>query len=66
MSLVKINFNNEVFLFKTKLIKIQIDNLINSILAAISIGIRFKKIINIVHKNKIIGRIDYTGKIKKL
>ena len=51
MSLVKINFNNEVFLFKTKLIgRIQIDNLINSILAAISIGIRFKKIINIVHK----------------
>ena len=53
MSLVKINFNNEVFLFKTKLIgRIQIDNLINSILAAISIGIKFKKIINIIHKIK--------------
>ncbi len=67
MSLVKINFNNEVFLFKTKLIgKIQIDNLINSILAAISIGIRFKKIINIVHKiRNPFGRIDYIEKKNK-
>ena len=63
MSLVKINFNNEVFLFKTKLIgRIQINNLINSILAAISVGIKFKKIINIIHKVKNpLGRIDYIG-----
>ena len=45
MSLVKINFNNEVFLFKTKLIgRIQIDNLINSILAAISMVLNLRKL----------------------
>ena len=66
-SIVKLNFRNKIIQFKVKLIgKIHIENLIISILAAISVGIKIDSIFNILHKIKNpTGRLDLISKNNK-
>ena len=64
--ILKIKFKNKEYKFELNLIgKIQIKNLLMAIFAAYKSGIRFNKIIDIIHKIKpIAGRFEKVGKIK--
>ncbi len=64
--ILKINFNNRKYEIKLNLIgKIQIKNLLMTILAANKCGIKFEKIINVIHKIKPVeGRLEKIGNIK--
>ncbi len=64
--ILKIKFKNKRYEIVLNLIgKIQIKNIFMSILAAYKTGLKFEKIINIVHKIKSVeGRLEKIGKIK--
>tara|TARA_B100000963_G_scaffold347465_1_gene353844 strand:+ start:2923 stop:5775 length:2853 start_codon:yes stop_codon:yes gene_type:complete len=64
--ILKIIFKNKKFNFNLNLIgKIQIKNILMSILGAYKSGIKFEKIINVIHKIKSVeGRLEKIGKIK--
>ncbi len=64
--LLEIKFKNKKYIFELGLIgKIQIKNILMSILAANKSGIKFEKIINILHKIKAVeGRLEKIGNIK--
>ena len=63
--LIKIKYKNFLYNFETKLIgKIQIKNILMSMIAAEKSNLDFKKIISIAHKIKpIYGRLEKIGKI---
>ena len=62
----KIKFKNKKYKIYLNLIgKIQIKNILMSILAAHKSGLEFKKIIKVIHKIKSVeGRLEKVGKIK--
>ncbi len=64
--ILEINFRKQRYKFKLNLIgKIQINNLLMAILAANKSGIKFDKIIKIIHKIKPVeGRLEKVGNIK--
>ncbi len=64
--ILKIRFKKKIFNLSLNLIgKIQINNILMAILAANKVGIKFKKIIKIIHKIKPVeGRLESIGKIK--
>jgi len=64
--ILKIGFKNKKYEIRLNLIgKIQIKNVLMSILAAYKSGLEFKKIIKVIHKIKSIeGRLEEIGKIK--
>ena len=64
--LIEIKYKNKVYKFQTNLIgRIQIKNLLMSMLAAEQSGIKFEKVIKIIDKVKpVIGRLEQIGSIK--
>ena len=64
--ILEINFRNKQYKFELNLIgKIQINNLLMAILAANKSGVKFKKIIQVLHKIKPVeGRLEKVGDIK--
>ncbi len=64
--ILDISFKNKIYKIELKLIgKIQLKNILMAILAAYKSGLKFKKIINIIHKIKPVeGRLEKIGKIK--
>ena len=64
--ILKIRFNNKEYEISLSLIgKIQIKNILMTILAANKSGLEFKKIIDVIHKIKPVeGRLEKIGKIK--
>ncbi len=64
--ILQIKFNNKRYELDLNLIgKIQIKNILMSILAAYKSGLEFKKIINVIHKIKPVeGRLEKIGEIK--
>ncbi len=63
-----IKFDKKLYKFNLNLIgKIQIKNVLMAILAAHKSGLKFNKIVNIIHKIKpVSGRLEKVGKIKNL
>ena len=63
---IKINYKKKIYEIKIPLIGyLQIKNLLMSILAALNIGIKINKIINIISKiQPVPGRLEYIGKQK--
>ena len=64
--IIKISINSKVYLFQTSLIGFfQIKNLLMAILAAISCGVKVKKIISKIHQIKSVsGRLECVAKLK--
>ncbi len=64
--LLELRFKNKRYITKLNLIgKIQIKNILMAILAAYKSGLKFKKIIDILHKIKPVeGRLEKIGKLK--
>ena len=64
--ILEINFRNKQYKFELNLIgKIQINNLLMAILAANKSGVKFEKIIQVLHKIKPVeGRLEKVGDIK--
>ncbi len=64
--ILKIGFNNSNYNIRLNLIgKIQLNNVLMAILAANKSGLKFDKIINIIHKLKPVeGRLEKIGEIK--
>ena len=64
--ILKIRYNNKKYEFILNLIgKIQTKNILMTILAAYKSGLKFEKIINVVHKIKPVeGRLERIGEIK--
>ncbi len=63
---LEIKYNNKKYPIELNLIgKIQIKNILMAILAANKSGLKFEKIINVIHKLKSVeGRLEKIGKIK--
>ena len=64
--IMEVKFDKKKYTFKLNLIgKIQIKNILMAILAANKSGIKFEKIINVIHQLKPVeGRLEKIGKIK--
>ena len=64
--ILEIKYHNKKYLIELNLIgKIQIKNILMAILAANKSGLKFEKIINVIHKLKSVeGRLEKIGKIK--
>ena len=64
--ILEIKYHNRNYLIELNLIgKIQIKNILMAILAANKSGLKFEKIINVIHKLKSVeGRLEKIGKIK--
>ena len=64
--IAEIRFKNRKYIIELSLIgKIQIKNILMAILAANKSGLKFEKIINVIHKIKSVeGRLEKIGKIK--
>ncbi len=64
--ILEIGFEKKKYVIELNLIgKIQINNILMAIQAAYNSGIKFKKIINVIHKIKSVdGRLEKIGKIK--
>ena len=65
---LKIKYKNKKYNIKLNLIgKIQIKNILMAMMAANKSGLKFKKIINVIHKIRPVeGRLEEIGKIKNL
>ncbi len=64
--ILEIEFKKKKYVIKLNLIgKIQIKNILMAILAAYKSGIKFEKLINVIHKLKSVeGRLEKVGKIR--